>query len=467
MKYALSILAFFFTVAVWSQHDHHHAPQPIPQAEPAKKRQSGQQKPKPANDSINAEKQAEHAMREQSQKHSMSHAFSLNLPMSRNGSGTSWLPDASPMYGVMAHQKSWMFMFHGNLFLRYNNQDFTAEGSRGDKEFDAPNWLMVMGQRKVGTNGLFHFSTMFSFDALTGGNDGYPLLFQSGESYRGSPLVDRQHPHDLFSELSVSYSHAFSQKADAFFYLAYPGEPALGAVAFMHRPSALSNPDAPLSHHWVDATHVTFGVTTLGFRFDDFKLEGSIFTGREPDEHRYGLDEPKFDSWSARFSYNPTANWAFQISHGFLKSPEALEPDQDLRRTTSSASYSLPIDNGTFNATALWGMNKKYGQAAENAVLIEAAWQKNKFTIHGRYEYVEKSSHELNLDPAQFGDRVFPVHTVTLGVNYDILNIYKLNLQAGSQISYFDAHDRLDILYGANPMAFEIYLRLYPGLMKM
>lgn len=152
----------------------------------------------------------------------MSHAFSLNLPMNRNGSGTGWLPDASPMYGVMFHSRKWMYMLHGNLFLRYNNQDFTGKGTRGDRKFDAPNWLMFMGQIKAGSNGLFHFSTMFSLDAAFG-SDGYPLLFQSGESYNGEPLVDRQHPHDLFSELSVSYSYALTENADLFVYLGYPG----------------------------------------------------------------------------------------------------------------------------------------------------------------------------------------------------------------------------------------------------
>src|SRR5690606_4983323 len=65
----------------------------------------------------------------------MSYAFSLNLPMSRNGSGTGWLPDASPMYGAMYHSKKWMYMLHGNIFLRYNNQDFSSKGSRGDSKF--------------------------------------------------------------------------------------------------------------------------------------------------------------------------------------------------------------------------------------------------------------------------------------------------------------------------------------------
>lgn len=230
----------------------------------------------------------------------MSHSYSLNLPMNRNGSGTGCLPDASPMFGYMFQTPKWMYMLHGNFFLRYNNQDFTNKGSRGDSKLDVPDWLMFMGQRQVGKNGLFHFSVMSSLDAVFGGNAGYPLLFQSGEAYKGKSIVDRQHPHDLFSELSVSYSQALSKKADVFAYVGYPGEPALGPVAFMHRPSALANPDAPISHHWVDATHVTFGVATLGVRYGQFKIEGSSFTGREPDENRYDFDKARFDSWSGR-----------------------------------------------------------------------------------------------------------------------------------------------------------------------
>jgi hypothetical protein len=401
--------------------------------------------------------------------HMMTAPFSLNLPMQRHGSGTAWLPDASPMYAYMFDAPKWSYMLHGNLFLRYTNQDFSNKGSRGDNKFDAPNWFMFMGQRKIGNKGLFHFSSMISLDPITEGGGGYPLLFQSGEAYKGKPLVDRQHPHDLFSELSVSYSQALSKMADVYVYVGYPGEPALGPVAFMHRPSALDNPDAPISHHWVDATHITFGVATLGVRYGNFKLEGSSFTGREPDEFRYGFDKPLFNSWSGRLSYNPSPNWALQVSHGFIKSPEALHPDEDINRTTASAIYSLPLmNNGTFNAAAVWGVNKTAGHDGENAFLIEGSWRKNKLALHSRYEWVQKSIEELVLDENVYGhDAVFPVNAFTVGFNYDLFNIGQTRLAGGSQFTFYHADEKLNSLYGKNPMAFEVYLRLYPGLMKM
>lgn len=198
--------------------------------------------------------------------HTMSHAFSQSLPMNRNGSGTGWLPDQTPMYAWMKHSDKWMYMLHGAVFLRQNFQNINNDYRNGGKQFDAPTWVMGMARRKTKNNGLFLFRAMMSLDPFTVGGNGYPLLFQSGESYDGVPLVNRQHPHDLFSELAIGYTQKVSSDPDVSLYLAYPGEPALGPNAFMHRISSLNNPDAPLGHHWQDATHVTFGVATLGIR---------------------------------------------------------------------------------------------------------------------------------------------------------------------------------------------------------
>lgn len=398
----------------------------------------------------------------------MSHSFSRNLPMSRNGSGTSWSPDAAPMYGQMYHSKKWMYMLHYNLFIRYNKQDLNNKGTRGDEMVDALNWLMFMGQKQVGKNGLFGFATMFSLDAVVTGQKGYPLLFQSGESAHGVPLVDRQHPHDLFSELAVSYSYALSKKSDVFAYVGYPGEPALGPVAFMHRASSLDDPDAPISHHWIDATHITFGVATIGVRLGQFKLEGSSFTGREPDENRYDFDKLRFDSYSGRLSFNPSKNLALQVSHAYIKSPEALFPDVNVHRTTASAQYAIPFKNDqSFNATAVWGLNKEKNENGENAALLEASYHVKKFAFYGKYEYVQKSTHELNLNDIIYGDALFDVNALTLGLNYDLLQLNKTKIAVGTHFTFYKDPSALYNLYGKNPTAVEVYLRIYPSMMKM
>ena len=263
----------------WAQHDHHmheSMPEMKTPADTSKKQQDKQPAHDHRTDSIKPKgnmPMEEINYTKEPQPHTghdegmmMPHAFSRNLPMTRNGSGTSWMPDESPMYGYMFHNKGWNMMVHGSIFPRYTNHDVFGKGSRGSSKWDAPNWFMLMGNHEAGARGLFNFNIMMSLDPLTEGKQGYPLLFQSGETYNGQPLVDRQHPHDLFSELSIGYTHTINDDADITGYLGYPGEPALGPPAFMHRTSAENNVDAPLGHHWQDATHITFGVATLGMR---------------------------------------------------------------------------------------------------------------------------------------------------------------------------------------------------------
>ena len=178
--------------------------------------------------------------------------------MSREGSGTSWLPDSSPMYGKMFMFGDDMLMLHGAIFPRYTN----VSTRRGDDRIDAPNWIMGMYSHPLGDSTQIGGRLMMSLDPLTEGGRGYPLLFQTGESWHDQPLHDRQHPHDLFDELSMSLSQKFDHDFSAYIYFGYPGEPALGPPAFMHRPSAMDDPDAPIGHHWQDSTHITFGVAT-------------------------------------------------------------------------------------------------------------------------------------------------------------------------------------------------------------
>lgn len=399
----------------------------------------------------------------------MTHAYSLHLPMSRDGSGTAWLPDASPTYGLMFHSRKWMYMVHGNIALRYTHHDLGDKGSRGGDDLDAPNWFMGMAQRKLGSRGLLHLNAMLSLDRLTEGGAGYPLLFQSGESWKGVPLVDRQHPHDLFAALSAAYTYSLSPRSDLTLYVAYPGEPALGSVAFMHRPSALADPDAPISHHWNDGTHITFGVATLGYRYGKFRLEASSFTGKEPDEERYGFDKPRFDSWSGRLSFNPSDNWAFQVSRGWIESPEALHPGEDVTRTTASAIYSRPFGDEKFlDATGIWGLNKSPHHEGENALLLEGRLRLQRLAVYTRYEWVQKSSEELALDENTYGEHtLFDIHALTLGAHYDLFHMGRIRVAGGGQLTGYAADHRLDALYGRHPLSGELFLRIYPGLLKM
>ena len=405
----------------------------------------------------------------------MTHSLSRNLSMNRNGSGTSWHPDNTPMYAYMSQPagSKWSYMLHYAVYLRYTSQNANNTDKRAHaQQFGAPNWVMGMAQRNVGQRGLFQVRVMLSLDPLTVGNGGYPLLFQTGESYQGKPLIDKQHPHDLISELSVSYSHAFSKDIDLYAYVGYPGEPALGPPAFMHRISAFGIPEAPLSHHWQDATHILFGVATAGFRYKWAKLEASSFTGREPDEHRYNFDKPRFDSYSYRLSVNPSPSLALQFSQGFIHSPEDLHPEENVTRTTASVLHSKGVGPGRYVTSAfVWGRNSHDGEG-ENSFLAESSLQWDKIAFYGRYENVTKSMEELSLptiDPISEADmhRGYAINSVTLGTNYRIAQTHNTDLVLGAQITSSMPDKFLQTYYGTMPVSGEIYLRLSPSLMTM
>jgi hypothetical protein len=394
----------------------------------------------------------------------MNSQFSLDLPMSRDGSGTSWVPDETPVYAYMIHNKGWMTMIHGSLFFRYNNQDIFKSGSRGRSKVDAPNWLMAMTQHKVGKNGLFAINTMFSLDPLLVGNAGYPLLYQTGESYKGKKLVDTQHPHDLFAELSLAYTHRVAKDADLSVSVGYPGEPALGPPVFMHRLSAMNDPNAPISHHYQDATHIAFGVATAGFRYKNVKLEGSVFTGREPDERRYDFDKMRFDSYSVRVSYNPSKQWALQVSNGWLHGPEELDSHGDVSRFTASAIHTKMLNDDSYIATTLvYGQNHHLnGGKTQPSVLVENSLQLHKTAIYGRYEFIQKDAEELDLDKVYVTNPDFNINTITLGVNRILATAKQTNLTAGIQATLNISPSALKTLYGSTPVGFQVYLRVNP-----
>lgn len=384
------------------------------------------------------------------------------VPMTREGSGTSWLPDSSPMPAFHLAPGSWRIMIHGSAFVRYTGQDIGKAGSRGDSKLDGPSMIMFSAGRPAGASGRFMFRTMLSLDPIVEGGAGYPLLFQSGETWQGAELVDRQHPHDLFGELAVSYSRTFGKKAEAFLYAGYPGEPALGPPAFLHRASAAYDPDAPLGHHWQDSTHIAFGVLTAGARIGDVKVDGSFFTGREPDEERYGFDRPHLDSWSGRLSWNPDENWSLQVSHGFLRGPEAVAPDIDVRRTTASAVHNAALGGGKNLASSLvWGWNRDSGDRDTHAFLLESSFDWRRQAVYGRFEVVQKTGHDLGIEPLE--GRAFWINALTLGAARDLSPLDALGLRLGGQITISAVPRELRFEYGRWPVSVSVYLRLSPG----
>src|SRR5712692_309469 len=274
-------------------------------------------------------------------------------PLAHQASGTSSNPASSPMPMIHLQAGSWRFMLHGSAFVT----EIQQTGPRGGDKLASMNWFMGSAERRIG-RGSLTFRTMLSLDPATVTNRRYPLLFQTGETAFGHPLVDAQHPHDFIMELSVQYARPISEKTTAYIYFAPVGDPALGPVAFPHRVSAAEIPQAALSHHVQDSTHIVNEVVTAGVAHGIFRVEASGFHGAEPNENRWSIDRGGIDSWSARLTLSPTRNWNGQVSVGSLAHPEALEPD-DIVRSTASITYSKPLSGGHWATSFIWGRNHK------------------------------------------------------------------------------------------------------------
>jgi hypothetical protein len=392
----------------------------------------------------------------------------FGIPMTRMGSGTAWLPDASAMRAWHFGAGPWMLMLHGDAFLQYDHQG----GPRGTDQLGSINWGMLMAMRQVG-GGTLHLHGMASAEPLTIGAAGYPLLLQSGETYRGLPLHDRQHPHDLFMELSAMYERRVSRGLGVMLYIAPVGEPAIGPVAYMHRPSALNDPFAPLGHHWTDATHITYGVLSAGVFTRSVKLEGTLFNGREPDEDRYDFDFHPLDSYGARLSVNPSPHWALSASYGYLVEPEAVRPGENQHRLGASILHTVRLGRQVEWASALvYGANRHVppGGASgewEHSVMVESNFQVDRAnSVFARAEYVRKSGEDLAL-AGPLEDRELDIGTVSLGFIREFAGFRGATFGAGARAGLNLVPAALEDVYGSRtPVGLGLFLRVRPGLLE-
>jgi hypothetical protein len=382
-------------------------------------------------------------------------------PMAEEGSGTSWVPKSTQMFGWMRMGARDMQMSHGAIFPRY----VSTGSQRGDRRADAPNWFMFMGTYAISDRSQFGYAAMVSADFLTENENGYPLLFQTGESAYGMPLHDHQHPHDLVSELAVTYSARLGGSSSIFGYFGYPGEPALGPPVFMHRRIAYDMPDSTIGHHWEDATHIQFGVATLGFApSSSVKIEASTFTGREPNEIRTNFDPMHLDSYSSRVSWNPGDNLAAEVSYAFIKSPEAIEPDVNQHRFVASLLYNklLGLDRN-FYAGLVFGQNIASDGSRTSSYLFETDYQAGHNTGYGRIELGTRSAHDLVI-PLVSPNTIYSVGAYTFGAVHDLTrNPAAVNIGLGAQFTVGSKSASLDSVYGSGtPLGYEVFFRIRP-----
>jgi hypothetical protein len=377
--------------------------------------------------------------------------------MSRDASGTAWQPDAATHGGLHYNLgNDWSAMVHATFDGVYSWQD----GPRGDEKFFGAG--MVMGSiRGPAGPGTLQLRGMVSPDPLMG-KTGYPLLLAAGETADGvNTLVDRQHPHDFFMELSASYSLALSNTDSVFLYAGLPGEPAFGPPAFMHRPAAMASPEAPITHHWLDSTHITFGVLTAGYVHDNFKLEASRFRGREPDQDRWDIETGELDSTSVRLSWNPSPNWSLQASWADVASPEQLEPDVDYTKYSASALYTGEFEGGEVSFTGAFARKESSEDVTLDAWLAEASYKPGKgpWTVFSRFEAIETD--ELG-DHGHHGE-IENVWRASLGASRDFRLSDSVVMALGASLTQNWTSGALSPLYDGDPMGAMAFVRLKIG----
>jgi len=379
----------------------------------------------------------------------------LGISMERMGSGTTWIPDAVILPSRHFMKGKWSLMLHGFAFAQYDRQG----GPTGRGQFGSLNWAMIMADRPL-VGGRFQLRFMPSLDPATVGKCGYPLLLQSGEACNGRPLVDRQHPHDLFMELGAFYERELTSRVAMLLYAAPAGEPALGPVAFMHRPSAMDIPFAPLGHHWQDATHISFGVVTTGIYTRTVRLEASAFNGIEPNDKRWDFDPIKLNSYSTRLTVNPDKSWSLTAGYGTILEPEAGNPNAKIHRAVASAMNGRSLgDDAQWASTFIYGANKETGWSQSVLFESEAVLDRSN-TIFGRAELVQKSAADLSLT-GFVSDRLFNVGSASIGYIREFLRGCGATIGFGGSGTVNFVPGALTSAYGSRaPLGAMVFLRL-------
>lgn len=381
-------------------------------------------------------------------------------------SGTSVNPASWSMPMLMNRVGKWNLMWMGQAFVVSTQQS----GPRGGDKVYSANWGMMAAARNVGRSSVM-LRAMISLDPLTVRDRRYPLLFETGETAYGKPIVDGQHPHDLLMELSLHYARPIGEKMLVNLYYAPVGDAALGPVAFPHRASAMEIPQATLGHHWQDSTHIANNVVTAGINYGQFRVEASGFRGREPNENRWNIDTGAIDSWSARLSWRPGPNWVAQASAGRLARPELFHLD-DVVRTTASLHYNRPLDRGTDWSTSLiWARNyKTVGAYATNSLLAETVTPISRNNlVTGRFEWSQRDElFEYDLDLAhdildRTGKHAFDVAAYTVGYTRELGTAARIRAAAGFNFTLYNIALELKPFYGNRPVAGSVFVRFRLG----
>jgi hypothetical protein len=414
-------------------------------------------------DASNTSMQHSMPMSGMSQMMDMTNRSFIDSIVHHTTSGTSAEPDSTPAPMLMTMRGNWMLMLHGNGFL----VDTQQTSPRGGDKLYSTNWIMPMAQRSLGP-GVLTLRSMFSLEPATVTDRRYPLLFQQGETAYGKPIADGQHPHDFFMELGLLYDWRLSRQSLLSFYIAPVGDPAIGPTAYPHRASALENPVGTLGHHQEDSTHIAADVVTTGFTYRFARIEAGGFHGREPDEHRWGIEQGTIDSWSTRLTVQPGRDWSGQYSFAHIHSPEALDPGEDQSRMTASIMWNRPLAHGNLASSVIWGRTKSLpDNLIVNSYLLESTlrFARDNYAW-ARIENAGRTNELVNGEqplPVDFHESsAGHVQAYTFGYDRSIHLVPHLDTALGAQFTTYGVSRPLQPIYGTDPVGYSVFLRIRP-----
>lgn len=353
----------------------------------------------------------------------------------------------------------WQSMWDGVAFATYNRQG----GARGGEDTRIQNWFMGMTSRPVGRASVT-LSAMLSLEPLTVGRRGYAEIFQHGEAYKGLPVTDRQHPHDLFMQLSAMWRRPLGGRVAVTFAGALVGAPAFGPPAFAHRASASENPIAPLSHHTLDSTHISMGVVTAAVEVTALTVEGSLFHGAEPDDRRYDLDLGRLDSAAGRVWWRPHPEWSVQASYAFLHEPEQLEPGNQ-QRSSASIGWTRQRPSRSTAVTIAGGQVVRTFSTTR-ATLLEVTHREGRTFVFGRYDGLGLETEHLLFPTIVHrphpGELIDPLLAYTGGVVRDVARLGGASVGVGAAVTTYTVPERLAFTHGGRPVSFQVFVRVRP-----
>lgn len=358
--------------------------------------------------------------------------------------------------------------FHANQFLI----GLTGSGPRGRTAFSAPNMFMVNFQQRISACDSVKVQWMGTTDKWTTPTKGTPLLLQTGESDKnGVPFIDAQHPHTSpVMGLTFAVVHCMGKLGDDSFTLSFSprGEATAGPMAFMHRPSAEGNPNAPLSHHLQDVFHIMSTVLAAKLELGKWSIEGSIFSGQEPSPTEVTLDMHKFDSGGLRLGRKITPNVTAGVSAASVLEKHRTAPNfipEDPERATLVAAWvstKHKFESGTLKTSTIFGQSRE-DQEQLNSFLQEMTYKFGKLeqnNVFSRFEVLQRTPDQLQINIVGDAKKAEWVKALTLGYERGIGSKKAASLYAGGSLTKAFVPTAFKATYGGNPLSAEVHLRI-------